>query len=122
VARIRVRNIIIIFRYARYINEKLNYIRSKDSLFYLSYIEKIFSYKIEVFSKSDFVKINKKRARLDAKKNRINEEDRLYSSRINTILAKIIWIRKLRRFLASRKAEIIRRSLENIEELEKLEE
>jgi hypothetical protein len=37
-------------------------------------------------------------------------------------LAKIIRIRKLRRFLTSREAEMIRRSLENIEELEKLEE
>jgi hypothetical protein len=80
------------------------------------------SYKIESFLKSGFVKIDKKRARLDAKKDRINKKVRLYSSRVNTVLVKIIRIRKLRRFLASREAEMIRCSLENIEELEKLEE
>jgi hypothetical protein len=45
---------------------------------------------MEVFSKSDFIKINKERARLNAKEDRINEEVRLYFSRVNTILAKII--------------------------------
>jgi hypothetical protein len=83
---------------------------------------KIFLYKIESFLKSDFAKIDKERARLDAEEDRTNEEVRLYSSRVNTTLAKIIRIRKLRRFLASREAEMIRRGLENMEELEKLEE
>jgi hypothetical protein len=122
VARIRARGVIIAFRYARCMNEKLNCVRSKDFLFYLLYIGKILSYKIEPFLKSDFVKIDKERARLDAKKDRTNKEVRLYSSRVNTVLAKTIRIRKFRRFLASRKAEMIRRGLENIEELEKLEE
>jgi hypothetical protein len=36
-------------------------------------------------------------------------------------MTKAVRIRKLRRYLASRKAKIIRRGLENIEELEKLE-
>jgi hypothetical protein len=77
---------------------------------------------MEFFSKSDFIKIDKERARLDAKKDKTNKKIRLYSSRINTALIKTIRIRKLRRFLASREAEMIRRSLENIEKLEKLEE
>jgi hypothetical protein len=96
--------------------------RSGDSSFYLLYIEKNFSYKIEPFSRSDFVKIDKERARLDAEEDRANKEIRLYSSRINTILVKTIRIRKLRRFLISREAEMIRRGLENIKELKKLEE
>jgi hypothetical protein len=83
---------------------------------------KILFYKIEPFSKSDFIKIDKERARLDAEEDKTNREIRLYSSRVNTALAKTIRIRKLRRFLASREAEMIRRSLKNMEELEKLEE
>jgi hypothetical protein len=90
VARIRARGVIMAFRCARCINEKLNCVRSEDSLFYLLNIGKTFSYKIKPFLKSDFVKIDKERARLDAKKDRTNEEVRLYSLRINTILAKII--------------------------------
>jgi hypothetical protein len=35
---------------------------------------KIFFYKIKSFSKSDFAKIDKKRARLDAEEDRTNEE------------------------------------------------
>jgi hypothetical protein len=77
---------------------------------------------MEPFSRSDFAKIDKERTRLDAEEDRTNKEVRLYSSRINTVLAKAIRIRKLRRFLASREAEMIRRGLENMEELEKLEE
>jgi hypothetical protein len=96
--------------------------RSIDSLFYLLYIGKILFYKIKSFLNPDFAKIDKKRARLNAKKDKTNEEVRLYSSRINTILVKTARIRKLRRFLASREAEIIRRDLKNIKELEKLEE
>jgi hypothetical protein len=89
-ARIRVRGIIMAFRCARCMNEKLNYIRSKNSLFYLLYVGKILSCKIKSFLKSDFIKINKERARLDAKEDRTNEEIRLYFSRVNTILVKII--------------------------------
>jgi hypothetical protein len=80
------------------------------------------SYKIELFSKSDFTKINKERVCLDIKEDRANEEAEIYHAKINTALIKIVRIRKLRRFLASREAEMIRRGLENIEELEKLEE
>jgi hypothetical protein len=91
-ARIRARGIIMAFRCARCINEKLNYMRSKDFLSYLLYIGKILSYNIEPFSKSDFTKIDKERVRLDAEEDRANEEVRLYSSRINTILAKAVRI------------------------------
>jgi hypothetical protein len=122
VARIRVRGVIMAFRCARCINEKLSCVRSEDSLFYLLYIEKTLSCEIKLFLKFDFIKIDKKRARLNAEEDRTNEEIRLYFSRINIILIKAARIRKLRRFLASREAEMIRRNLENIEELEKLEE
>jgi hypothetical protein len=54
-------------------------------------------------------------------RDKTNEKIRLYFSRVNTVLAKTARIRKLRRFLASREAEMIRRGLENMEELEKLE-
>ena len=77
---------------------------------------------MEPFSKSDFIKIDKERARLDVKEDRANEEAEAYHVKINTVLIKAVRIRKLRRFLASREAEMIRRGLENIEELEKLEE
>jgi hypothetical protein len=80
------------------------------------------SYKIKSFSQSDFAKIDKERARLDIKKDQINKKIRLYSSRFNTTIVKTVRIRKLRRFLTSREAEMIRRGLKNVEELEKLEE
>jgi hypothetical protein len=92
VARIRAYNIIIVFRCARCMNKKFNCIRSEDSLFYLLYIVKILSCEIESFLKSDFIKIYKERARLDAKKDKINKKIRLYSSRVNTVLVKIIRI------------------------------
>jgi hypothetical protein len=77
---------------------------------------------MEPFLKSDFVKVDKERVRLDIKKDRANKEAEAYYIKINTILIKTVRIRKLRRFLASREAEMIRRGLENIEKLEKLEE
>jgi hypothetical protein len=73
-ARIYIRGIIIIFRYARYLPDKLNYIRSEDFLSCLRCIQRGLLYKIESFSKSDFAKINKERARLDAEEDKTNEE------------------------------------------------
>jgi hypothetical protein len=64
--------------------------------------------------------VDKERARLDIKEDRANEETEAYYIKINTALAKTVRIRKLRRFLISREAEMIRRGLKNIEELEKL--
>jgi len=122
VARIRIRGVIMAFRCARCMNEKLNCVRSGDSSSCLSCVEKTLPCEMEPFSRSDFAKIDKERARLDAEEDRANEEVRLHSSRVNTTLAKAARIRKLRRFLASREAEMIRRGLENVEELEKLEE
>jgi hypothetical protein len=121
-ARIRTRGVIMAFRYARYISNKFKYIRSEDSLSCLGCTGAGRLYKIEPFSQSDFAKINKERARLDAEEDQANEEARLHSSRFNTAVAKAARIRKLRRFLASREAEMIRRGLKNIKELEKLEE
>jgi hypothetical protein len=77
-------------------------------------------YKIEFFSQSDFAKINKERTRFNTKKDQTNKKTRLYFLRFNTAIVKTVRIRKLRRFLASREAEMIRRGLKNIEELEKL--
>jgi hypothetical protein len=64
--------------------------------------------------------MDKERARLDIKEDRANEETEAYYIKISTILVKIVRIRKLRRFLTSREAEMIRRGLENIKKLEKL--
>ena len=103
-------------------SNKFKYVRSEDSLSYLKYTGTGRLYKMESFSQSDFAKINKERTRLDTKKDQANKKTRLYFSRFNIIIAKIVRIRKLRRFLVSREAEMIRRSLKNIEKLEKLEE
>jgi hypothetical protein len=92
VARIRARGIIMTFRCARCMNEKLNCVRSTDFLFYLLCVGKILPCEIEPSSKFNFVKINKERARLDAEEDRTNEEVRLYSSRVNTALAKTVRI------------------------------
>ena len=59
-------------------------------MFYLEYIRAGYLYKIEFFSQSDFIKINKERARLDAKKDQANKKTRLNFSRFNTTVAKII--------------------------------
>jgi hypothetical protein len=88
----------------------------------LRYIKGGKSYKIKPFSKSDFIKIDKERIYLDIKKDRANEETEAYYIKINTVLIKTVRIRKFRRFFISREAEMIRRDLENIEKLEKLEE
>jgi hypothetical protein len=77
---------------------------------------------MEPFSKSDFIKMDKERARLDIEEDRANKKAEAYHAKINTALIKTIRIRKLRRFLISREAEMIRRGLENIKKLEKLEE
>jgi hypothetical protein len=66
--------------------------------------------------------MDKEHVRLDVKEDRANEKAEAYYIKINIALIKTVRIRKLRRFLASREAEMIRRGLKNIEELEKLEE
>jgi hypothetical protein len=88
VARIRIRGVIMAFRCARCMNEKLNCVRSEDFSSCLLYIEKTLPCEVEPFSRSNFAKIDKERARLDSKEDRTNEEVRLHSSRINTALAK----------------------------------
>jgi hypothetical protein len=42
-------------------------------------------------------------------------------ARLNTIIVKAEYIRKLRRFLIFRESEIIRRGLKNVEKLKKIE-
>jgi hypothetical protein len=121
-ARIRTRGVIMAFRCARCMSNKLKCVRSEDSLSCLGCTGAGRPCEMEPFSQSDFAKIDKERARLDAEEDQANEEARLHSSRFNTAVAKAARIRKLRRFLASREAEMIRRGLENVEELEKLEE
>jgi hypothetical protein len=64
--------------------------------------------------------VDKERVRLDIKEDYTNEKTEAYYAKINTALIKTIRIQKLRRFLISREAEMIRRGLENIEKLEKL--
>ena len=73
-ARICIRGVIIIFYYIYYLSDKLDCVRSADSLLYLRYIKPDYLYDIKSFSKSDFIKIDKERARLNTKKNRINKK------------------------------------------------
>jgi hypothetical protein len=47
---------------------------------------------MEPFSKSDFIKVDKERARLDAKEDRANEEAEAYYIKINTALVKAVRI------------------------------
>jgi hypothetical protein len=66
--------------------------------------------------------VNKKRIYLDVKEDRANEKTEAYYIKISIALIKAVRIRKFRRFLIFREAEMIRRDLENIKKLEKLEE
>ena len=61
-------NIIIIFKYVSYQKLKSDYIKSDYLLSYSFYFKLFRKYDIAPFSKSDFRKINKKRARLETKK------------------------------------------------------
>ena len=122
VARIRLRGVIMAFRCVRCQKSGSDCVRSRDSSSCLVCVENGKPCEMEPFSCSDFAKVDKERARLDAEEDKANEEVAAYSARVNAALAKAARIRKLRRFLASREAEMIRRGLENVEELEKLEE
>jgi hypothetical protein len=66
--------------------------RSRDSSFCLRYTKNRKPCKIEPFSKSDFVKVDKERARLDIKKDRANEEAEAYYTKISTALVKTVRI------------------------------
>ena len=74
----------------------------------------LLKYDIEFFFRSDFAKIDKKRARLKIEVFKILKI-------INTATAKLTRLFKQQNFLISRKAEIIRRNLKNVDKLEKLE-
>ena len=65
---------IIYFRYIYYLPDKLDCVRSVDLSSYLRYTKTGRFYEMEPFSKLNFMKINKKRARLNAKKDRTNEK------------------------------------------------
>ena len=92
VARIRLRNIIIIFRYVRYQKSESDCVRSRDSSSCLRYTKNRKPCKIEPFSKSDFVKIDKEHTRLDIKEDRANEEAEAYYIKTNTALIKTVRI------------------------------
>ena len=61
-------NIIIVFKYVSYQKSESDYIKSDYSLSYSAYLRLFRKYDIAFFSKSDFYKINKKRARLETEK------------------------------------------------------
>ena len=73
----------------------------------------LLKYDIEPFFRFDFTKIDKERIRLKTEAFKALEI-------INIITTKLTRLFKQQDFLASRKVEIIRRSLENIDKLEKL--
>ena len=77
------------------------------------YLRLLLKYDIEFFFRSDFAKIDKERARLKIKIFKILEI-------INTATAKLTRLFKQQNFLISRKTEIIRRDLENVDKLKKL--
>ena len=64
--------------------------RSRDLSFCLACAKIGRSCEIEPFSKSDFIKIDKERVRLDDKKDRANEETKAHHAKINTALAKAV--------------------------------
>ena len=82
-------------------------------LFYLFYLRLLLKYNIESFFRSDFAKIDKKRIRLKTKVFKTLEIN-------NIITVKLTRLFKQQNFLASRKTEIIRRNLKNVDKLEKL--
>ena len=105
--------IIIIFKYIYYQKSRYQYKKSEYSLFYLYYLRLLLKYDIEFFSRFDFTKIDKECIRLKTEIFKILEI-------INIITAKLIRLFKQQDFLVSRKTEIIRRNLENVNKLEKL--
>ena len=106
-------DIIIIFKYIYYQKSRHQCKKSEYSLFYLYYLRLLLKYDIELFSRSDFTKIDKKRVRLKIEIFKILKI-------INTVTAKLIRLFKQQDFLVSRKTEIIRRGLENVDKLKKL--
>ena len=106
-------NIIITFKYIYYQKSGYQYKKFEYSLFYLFCLRLSLKYDIEPFFRSDFAKIDKKRVRLKIEVFKI-----LKIISIATI--KLTRLSKQQDFLVSRKTEIIRRGLENVDELEKL--
>jgi hypothetical protein len=90
ITKIRLRGVIIIFYYVRCQKSESDYIRSRDSSSCLRYIKNRKSCEIELFSKSDFIKVDKEYIYLDIKKDRANEETEAYYIKINTALTKTV--------------------------------
>ena len=67
IARVKNRDIIIDFKYVICQKANSDYIKFSELLFYFNYLKRNRFYKIKFFSDSDFVKINKKRARFKIK-------------------------------------------------------
>ena len=106
-------NIIITFKYIYYQKSGHQYKKSEYSLFYFFYLRLLLKCDIEPFFRFDFIKINKKRARLKTEVFKILKT-------ISITTAKLIRLFKQQDFFVSRKTEIIRRDLENVDKLEKL--
>ena len=103
----------IIFKYIYYQKSGYQCKKSEYLLFYLFYLRLLLKYDIEFFFRSDFTKIDKERIRLKTKVSKILEI-------INIATVKLIRLFKQQDFLISRKTEIIRRGLKNVDKLKKL--
>ena len=66
IARVANKGVIISFKYVACQKANSDYIRSKESLFYLACLRRCRPCDIEPFSNSDFAKVDKERARLKA--------------------------------------------------------
>ena len=111
--KIQYAGIVIAFKYIYYQKSDYQYKKSEYSLSCLFYLRLLLKCNIEPFSRFDFTKINKERARLKTEVFKILEI-------ISTATAKLIRLFKQQDFLASRETEIIRRGLENVNKLKKL--
>jgi len=73
-------------------------------------------------SASDIDKVLRERRRLDDEEERAREQMRLAMSQTRDAMAKLDRLEKLKRFLSTREGELIRRGVQDVEELERLEE
>ena len=114
-------NIIIVFKYISCQKLESDYIKLDYSLSYSACFKLSRKYDIASFSKSDFYKINKERARLEVEKKSLEIIKKNIIRKYEIILQKRCRIRKIKRYFVFRKTKLIRRGLKNINKLEKLE-
>ena len=114
IARVANRGVIMAFKCVACQKANSDCVRSKESSSCLACLRRTRPCKMEPFSDSEFAKVDKERARLETEMESLELAE-------EAILQKRRRIRKLQRYLASKEAEMIRRGLDNVEELEKME-